>query len=220
MAFNGPSESERKAAPPGPLPKSFSGFESIKKYWDPVQGIYAAKILPGEFYVTAHPQEMVVTVLGSCVSACIRDPKTGVGGMNHFMLPVDRSSGSTIEGNAERYGNYAMESLINAIASRGDGRRTGLEVKLTGGGRVLKMGTDIGGQNIAFVLEYVKAEHLNLLAEDLGDQYPRKVYYVPSTGRLRVKKLVEVRNDTLFARESRYAKSLEDKPVAGDVELF
>ncbi len=214
------SNGARIPQPPGPIPKSLSGFESIDKYWDGIQGTYAAKILPGEFYVTAHLEEMVVTVLGSCVSACIRDPETGIGGMNHFMLPQEKNAGGRTAGNAERYGLHAMESLINAIASRGNKDRGALEVKLSGGGKVLKMGLDIGQQNIDFVREYALDEGLDVKAEDLGGNYPRKVYYFPATGRMRVRKLVEVTNDTIVDRERSYAQTLDKTEVGGDVELF
>src|SRR5215471_8826261 len=110
------------ATPPRPLP----GFEHISRYWDPVHHTYAAKLLPGEYYVTVE-DEMIVTVLGSCVSACIRDPIRGIGGMNHFMLPASQQNvadkwqyGRMDE--AARYGNYAMELLINTILKHGGNR--------------------------------------------------------------------------------------------------
>ncbi len=205
--------------PPGPVPDSLPGFEHIKKYWDPHQGLYAAKILPGEFYVTNRPNEIVVTVLGSCVSACIRDERLGIGGMNHFMLPVEKSRTGASAGNAERYGNFAMESLINELISRGARRQT-LEVKVTGGGRVLNMASDVGSENASFVLDYLVAEGMSVMAQDLGDVYPRKVYYYPMSGRLRVKKLTQVANETIRERETSYARRIQERPVAGDVELF
>ena len=118
------------------LPKAIAGFESINRYWDTTNNIYAAKILPGEFYVTM-TGELITTVLGSCVSACVRDTATGIGGMNHFMLPADISrTGKTWNKtpvNAQtRYGNIAMERLINVILA-GGGKRQNLEIKLFGG---------------------------------------------------------------------------------------
>ena len=129
------------------------GFEGIHRYWDPATEAWTAKILPGEYYVTREA-EAVSTVLGSCISACIRDLETGVGGMNHFMLPEDNGSGggswNTADGGAStRYGLYAMESLINELLKLG-ARRERLEVKLFGGGRILPSMTDVGMRNIAF----------------------------------------------------------------------
>src|SRR5919109_1426996 len=122
-------------------------FAHITRYWDSEHTTFAARLMPGEYYVTRH-REMIATVLGSCVSACIRDSRLGYGGMNHFMLPLDGSPGPSVWGAAAsaatRYGNVAMERLINDILKLG-GRREDLEIKLVGGGRVLAhMSTDIG----------------------------------------------------------------------------
>jgi len=198
------------------------GFEHINRYWDNVHEVDAAKILPGEFYVTRE-HELVSTVLGSCVSACIRDTKLGVGGMNHFMLPVEKGT-DNLETNSEsaRYGNHAMEMLINAILKVG-GLKKNLEVKLFGGGRVLASMSkiDVGQQNISFIQHYVELEKLMVASEDLGDIYPRKVLYFPQTGRVLMKKLRKVHNDTLEKREKRYKEQLHQERIdANDIELF
>lgn len=209
--------------PSSPKPKVLRGFGHINRYWDKMNKLYAAKILPGEYYVTLH-DEAVVTVLGSCVSACIRDRKFGIGGMNHFMLPSEGRGGSEAWKSdslnaSTRYGNFAMEHLINDILKNG-GKRENLELKIVGGGKILAQMTDIGMRNIAFVRDYIKTENLTLLSEDLGDIYPRKVMYFPASGQLRVKKLRSLHNNTIVERESAYMHELEDKPVKGDVELF
>ncbi|WP_242464585.1 chemoreceptor glutamine deamidase CheD [Halorhodospira abdelmalekii] len=196
------------------------GFEHINRYWDPQHAVFAAKILPGEFYVT-RGGEMVVTTLGSCVSACVRDRRLAVGGMNHFMLPLSGKHTRIDDPLSEsaRYGNYAMEQLINRIMALG-GRRQDLEVKLFGGGRVLAAVTDIGKRNIEFAREYVATEGLRLLSEDLGDEYPRKVQYFPESGRARSKKLYRTRNDTVVRREEHYLHEIDEKPTSGGVDLF
>jgi chemotaxis protein CheD len=204
-----------------PLPRALPGFEKITRYWDEVHGMYAAKLLPGEFYVTAE-RETIVTVLGSCVSACVRDPVFGIGGMNHFMLPASQGAGSWEAngvGASTRYGSHAMEQLINEILKHGGSRRN-LELKLTGGGRILAQMTDIGRKNIAFVEEYARTEALKVLSRDLGDICPRKVYYTPATGKMLVKKLRSLHNNTVVERETRYLHELEAAPVQGEVELF
>jgi chemotaxis protein CheD len=200
--------------------KPLSGFESINRYWDKENGLFAAKILPGEFYVTTK-NELVTTVLGSCVSACIRDTKLGIGGMNHFMLPITKSDSSDWGGvsRSARYGNYAMEHLINEIFKQG-GQRHNLEIKIFGGGKVLSQNTDIGASNIEFVRQYIQSEGLKLVAEDVGDVFPRKVNYFPDMGLVRVKKLRSMQNDTVLVREQRYMHELEETPVEGSVELF
>lgn len=204
-----------------PVPdKPLAGFAGINRYWDRQREIFAAKILPGEYYVTTQ-DELITTVLGSCVSACIRDPAMRIGGMNHFMLPSGSSDSRNVANEATRYGNFAMEKLINDVLKNG-GRRDKLEIKLFGGGNVLKnMGaTDIGGRNIAFVREYLQTEGFNIIAEDLGDIFPRKVIYDPISGKVQVKKLRKLHNDTISRRELGYRKNIEREPVAGDIELF
>ncbi|MGZ8161104.1 MAG: chemoreceptor glutamine deamidase CheD, partial [Methylobacter sp.] len=185
--------------------------------------IIAAKILPGEYYVTQE-NELITTVLGSCVSACIRDKESGIGGMNHFMLPESnpgklKQGSEAIVGVATRYGNYAMEHLINTILSHG-GKRKNLEVKVFGGGKILPTLTDVGMKNIGFVLDYIDQEGLKLLSHDLGDIYPRKVIYFPQTGKVGMKKIQDLHNDTIAQRERQYFNSLKNAPVEGNVELF
>jgi len=213
------SASTSAASPPPP--RALPGFGHITRYWDEQHGMYAAKLLPGEFYVTRE-QETIVTVLGSCVSACVRDAVLGIGGMNHFMLPASGGHGSWEQadgGASTRYGNFAMEQLINEILKNG-GSRKHLEVKVTGGGKILEQITDIGRQNIDFVEEYLRTEGLIVLARDLGDIYPRKVYYTPATGKMFVKKLRALHNNTIVERENQYLNRLRQKPVEGSVELF
>lgn len=208
----------------GQLPKSLPGFEHINRYWDTKHDIYAAKLLPGEFYVSLEG-ELITTVLGSCVSACVRDKVTGIGGMNHFMLPDSRKSTTsnawkdTPVSSETRYGNVAMERLINLVLA-GGGQKRNLEIKLFGGGKVLNMSTDIGGNNVEFVKNYLKTEGLSIVAEDVLGFAPRKVQYFPLTGRVRIKKLNTLHNDTLTEREKRYREELEKKRFEGRVDLF
>ncbi len=206
-----------------PSPKRpLRGFSHISRKWDSAHEVYAAKILPGEYYVTIH-DEAVFTVLGSCISACVRDKVFGIGGINHFMLPASADEANAWHASdtaaATRYGNFAMEHLINDILKNG-GRRENLEVKLFGGGKILENATTVGEQNIRFALDYVQTEGLELLTQDMGDVFPRKVLFFPTTGRVRVKKLRSVHNNTVLERENSYIKSIETKPVEGEIELF
>jgi len=203
------AEALRKA---GALPRALPHFAHITRYWDGEHRQFAARLLPGEYYVSISG-EVITTLLGSCISACIRDKILGIGGMNHFMLPNDASHGtsawaSTV-GSATRYGNVAMDKLIGDILQLG-GKRENLEVKLVGGAQVMagNLAADIGARNSAFIHQFLKDQGLPILAEDLGDVYPRKVQYFPRTGVIRVKKVAVVRNDALIERENRYAKNL------------
>jgi chemotaxis protein CheD len=188
-------------------------------YYDRTFDCDAAKILPGEYYFT-HKDMMIVTVLGSCVSACIRDRVTGIGGMNHFMLP-DSGDGDSPISASMRYGTYAMEILINDLLKAG-ARRENLEAKVFGGGNVLRgfVAINVGERNAQFVKDYLRAENIRVVAEDLNDIWPRKVYFFPRTGKVLVKKLKQLHNNTLVNREQDYANKLVTKPVVGEVDLF
>ena len=191
---------------------------ATNRYYDRHFDSEAAKILPGEYFVTDSGM-LLVTVLGSCVAACIRDTKTGMGGMNHFMLPDD--GGRETVGASARYGTYAMEVLINHLLKMG-ARRNRLEAKVFGGGAVMASlsSSNVGSRNAEFVLNYLKTEKIPIVAKDLLDSYPRKVYFFAETGRVLVKKLHRVHNETLFSRERDYKDRLAGARMEGDVELF
>ena len=198
---------------------NFAETVSPNRYFDRNFNIEAVKILPGEYFVTGRDM-VLVTVLGSCVSACIRDRMTGIGGMNHFMLPDNNDGGDPV-GVAGRYGTYAMELMINQLLKNG-ARRANLEAKVFGGGNVLRgfTVTNVGQRNAEFVIDYLHAENIALKAQDLLDIYPRKVYFFPATGRTLVRQLRNVHNDTIVQREQQYISRVRASGVQGEVELF
>jgi chemotaxis protein CheD len=208
---------------PAPLPM-LSGFDHMQRYWDPQNDAWTVKILPGEYYVT-RAEEAISTVLGSCISACVRDPVRQVGGMNHFMLPEDASTGlnnwlDPARGLATRYGSYAMESLINDLLKLGATRER-LQIKVFGGGRVLSGMTDVGARNIDFVRSYIQLEGYRITAEDLGGTQPRKIVYFPASGRVKVRRLRPVENRIISHHEKLYLASIGSQAAGGgDVELF
>lgn len=208
-----------EAANAAPLPRALPGFENIRRYRN-ATGALIAKLLPGDFYVTRE-DEVLDTVLGSCVSACIRNPRLKIGGMNHFMLPRPSGSGNdtweSLAGRATRYGSASMEQLINRILSVG-GTRADLEVKIFGGGRVLSSLSDVGNHNVTFVRDFLRQEGLQVSSEDVGDICPRHVQYFPLTGRVRVRHL-NARQDVV-QEEQKYLKGLDQAPVAGEIDLF
>lgn len=187
-------------------------------YYDRNFNTQAAKILPGGYYVTARDM-MIVTVLGSCVSACIRDPVSKIGGMNHFMLPEHGGEAGDPMSASARYGAYAMEILINSLLKMGASRK-GLEAKLFGAGCVLAGVTDIGKRNARFALDYLQKENIRVAAQDLGNIYPRRVHYFPQTGQVKLKTLRRLHNDTIVKREREYGGYIDTTPVGGAVELF
>lgn len=204
-------------------PLTLPGFEHVQRTWDPGHQRWSAKILPGEYFVT-RSDEAIATVLGSCISACVRDPALRVGGMNHFMLPEDTTSGKSSwldpqNGLATRYGSFAMESLINDLLKCG-ARKERLEVKLFGGGNILSALTDIGARNIEFARAFLRLEGLSISAEDVGDTFPRRVIYFPESGRVLVRRLRALDKQALADRESQHLATLRAKQTDNDVELF
>ena len=195
------------------------GFEHIKRFWDSGQRQVIAKVLPGEFYVSKN-DEVISTVLGSCIAACIYDDKLGVGGMNHFMLPIEKGVEPTSAHNLNcRYGNWAMEFLINEVLKNGASRQN-LKIKLFGGGKIIRSMTDIGLGNIRFAYSYVQEEGLELVSHDVGGPWPRKVNFNPQTGKAQVKKLRDMHTDVIEKREVRYLHDIEEQDFKTDIELF
>jgi chemotaxis protein CheD len=185
-------------------------FSHIRRMTDNRFPTEVACILPGEFFVSREPM-VVYTVLGSCISACIRDPIAGVGGMNHFMLPSPKEhrSGDAWGGESTRYGSFAMEQMINEILKRG-------------GGRIYDGNIDVGARNAEWVLRYIETEGYPLAKSDLGDVFPRKVYYFTDSGRVLMKRLERLKNRTIVDRETEYQHRIEVEPVAEkhNVTLF
>jgi chemotaxis protein CheD len=211
-----------ETAPPFKVPCT-AGFEEISRTWDKGLTSWSARILPGEFYIT-RADEVITTVLGSCISACVRDPGRGIGGMNHFMLPEDMTQGKSAwlevaAGLATRYGSFAMESLINGLLKLG-ARRDRLEMKLVGGGRVLSVGTDVGARNIAFARTWLSNEGYSVAAKDVGGNRPRRVVYFPRSGKMLVKQLQAADNQEITIRERAYLAIVAKRQLDNDIELF
>jgi chemotaxis protein CheD len=179
----------------------------------------AAKIGPGEVYATQRDM-VIVTVLGSCVSACLRDPQTNVGGMNHFMLPfqaVTEPVGPLSE--SARYGAYAMELLVNHLLSLG-ARRERIQAKVFGAGRIVAGMSDVGARNADFALDYLQRENIPVVASDLRRDEASKVYFFPRSGRVLVKRLKQLPNDTVFVRERLYAERLHSLVKGKPADIF
>lgn len=190
-----------------------------KRFFDTSLHAWVVKLLPGQFYVTQETDEVIVTILGSCVAACIRDPLAGIGGMNHFMLPEGGARSWNGESESARFGNFAMEKLINELLKAGCSRAS-LEVKVFGGANVIQSRTAVGTGNSDFVLDYLKAEGLRCSVQDLGGYFPRRIHYYPMTGRV-VRRFLNNSSATEVASdESAYARRLSAERTAGDIELF
>jgi chemotaxis protein CheD len=174
----------------------------------------AVKILPGEYFV--HDEDMLImTTLGSCIAACLYDRNAKVGGMNHFMLPDGA-------GDSGRYGSYAMELLINEMMKRG-ATRTTMEAKVFGGGQVVAGMTtmNVGERNTNFVMDYLKTEHIPIVSKDVLDVYPRKVCFLPGSGKAMVKRLAPTNTEALLAQDrAAVQKAVPATTGGGSVDLF
>jgi chemotaxis protein CheD len=180
---------------------------------------YSVRVLPGDFYTTAQADEMVVTVLGSCVAACVRNPATGFGGLNHFMLPESETGQWDGMSAATRYGNFAMEALINEVLKSGCVRRE-LEIKLFGGANFTAGPSMIGQKNADFAMRYLENEGCRVIAHDLGGSLGRRIHYFPATGKVKRFLLKGGGDAVIVEQERRYVSSLQQAPVEGEIDLF
>ncbi len=191
-------------------------FDGVKRYYDQVSEITVVKVFSGEFYVTADPGEMLCTILGSCVAACIRDPVTKIGGMNHFLLP----GSTTSQGDSARFGAFAMEQLINEILKLGASRER-LEMKVFGGGNVIDSSAMIGDKNATFVKKFLKDEGFKIASEHLGGKHPRRIHYFPETGKVFMRVLHRKEDDQkVLKEEKQYQSKITKRQGKTDVELF
>lgn len=174
----------------------------------------AVKVLPGEFFV--HDEDiLIMTTLGSCIAACLWDREKRVGGMNHFLLP-DSGSGA----DSGRYGSFAMDLLIGELIKRGATRAT-MEAKVFGGGAVIGgMNTiNVGERNTTFVLNYLRTERIAVVSKDVLDVHPRKVCFLPHSGKAMVKRLASTNSEVLAAQERAAARTVP-AAAGGSVDLF
>lgn len=175
----------------------------------------AVKVLPGEYFVAREPLA-IMTVLGSCIAACLWDSRMCIGGMNHFMLPEGDSGDAS-----GRYGSYAMELLINEMMKLGARRET-LLAKIFGGGQVMANFTamNVGERNTRFVQDYLATERIPVVSEDVLDIYPRKVVFFPVTGKAMVKRLAHAHPETMAQETRGNAATVARATSGGSVDLF
>jgi chemotaxis protein CheD len=193
-------------------------MSGANRYWEASTSTWLAPVLAGDFYVSRN-DEIITTVLGSCVATCVRDPEAGIGGINHFLLPEEPTVGRTGEAST-RYGLYALERLLNTLTRHG-ARREALEIKIFGGGRVLSAHTDIGRLNVDFVRQYLENEGLSIAAEDVGHAFARRLRYHPLSGSARVLRMPMRDNRGLAEQENERARELiQTARRGGDIELF
>lgn len=213
------------AAPMGPVTSRLQRLRASPRktgeasffYFDAHFRNEAVKVLPGEYFV--HDDDvLLMTTLGSCIAACLWDRERRVGGINHFMLPEVGAGGDSASG---RYGSYAMELLINELIKRGATRST-LEAKVFGGGAVINGMThlNVGERNTRFVLDYLATERIAVVSKDVLDVYPRKVCFLPASGKAMVKRLAPASAESVLREERQRLAAQRAAPAAGTVDLF
>jgi chemotaxis protein CheD len=181
---------------------------------DPVRGERRLHVIRGEHFVSSDPAVVLVTVLGSCVAACIRDPIAGVGGMNHFLLPGSSENRRV----GISHGVHAMELLVNDLLRHG-ARRDRLEAKLFGGARMVEGLTDVGAQNAAFAERFLKDEGIPCLGGSLRGEHARRVQFWPASGRGR-QLLLGVNAEVFDSERTPAAAPLAAPQDSGALELF
>lgn len=202
------------------MPANYPAQVNRRSFYDASSSTWLIKVMPGECNIATRENEVLVTVLGSCVSACIRDRDTGIGGMNHFMLPASANGRWGDDMESARFGNFAMEKLINELMKAG-ARREALEAKVFGGGNVIQSSTLVGTSNAEFVLLYLAQENIPCVSQDLGGTKPRRIHYSPHDGRV-IRRLLDNTDSHAVARlESSYQSQFAAAPArGGDIELF
>ena len=196
-------------------------YDGPKRYYDQNLEQVVVKLMTGDCYVTDQPDEMLVTILGSCISVCMRDPVAGVAGMNHILLPgnVKEQKKKGDPGYSTRFGAYAMEELINGLIKLG-GSRDRFETKIFGGGNVINNSAMIGTKNIQFVKDYLKSENIPLESEDTGGTHPRRIHYFSGTGKVMRRVLKRKDDMRVVDEEKKFEKTFKKTHHEGDVELF
>lgn len=203
------------------IPPPRTGFEDIPRSWDKKHNKVIARVDPGAFYISSH-DEYIFTRLGSCVAACIWDPLLGIGGLNHFLLPERElhEDWHQLTSYSCRYGNLAMEQLINGILKSG-GQRKRLKAKIFGGAQMTKSSVlNVGLSNIEFVKEYLSLEGIEVEKEDLAGPWPRKVLFHPNSGKVLLKRLSPARIEQMMQEEKVYLKHIVKDQEDNQVELF
>jgi len=163
---------------------------------------------------------VVKTLLGSCIAACLWDPQSGVGGMNHFMLPGSGNADS--DSDPPRFGVHAMELLIGKIQRLGGDRRT-VQAKIFGGGHVLQIAgsaVDVPTQNIQFIRQFMTCEGIPVVAQDLGGTAARQVVFHTDSGRVLVKRLPPARFSPVETEQTHQREAERIQTKVGDVTLF
>ena len=177
-------------------------------------------INPGEYYTSS--EDVICTILGSCVSVVLYSNKKRIGGINHFMLPASSEIILPDSSFPGRYGVHAMELLINSLMKEGVDKRE-LTAKVFGGGNVLYSDSSekyhIGLKNTEFVFKFLSSENIPVIAKDTGEDYGRKIYFFPETGKVLVRKIIKSTN-LLILNEKKYLDTIKNKNAENNSRII
>ncbi len=195
-------------------------YDGVKRYYDQNMELLVVKLMTGDCYFTAESREMLVTILGSCISVCLRDPLVNIGGMNHILLPGENMTKDSSDlGYPTRFGTFAMEELINGMLKLG-AKKNRFEAKIFGGANVIATAGNIGLKNIKFVKEFLASENIPIRSEDVGGEFARRLHYFPDSGKAMIRKLRRKEDLVIVDKEREYQEKLIKKQKTVDVELF
>ena len=172
-----------------------------------------------DYYVSSSPNEVIVTVLGSCIAVCMYDPIAHCGGMNHFLLPEDASGRSELPGQALRYGSYSIERMVNTLLVKG-AKRERLVTKVFGGANVITGTSNVGHRNADFVEQYLSREGFQISGRNLRGTQARKIRFFPATGKVQMTMLGTDAVKSVVRNEDILRTAPEIVTKHGTVELF
>ena len=180
-------------------------------------GTRTIHVIQGQYGLSSRPDEVLSTLLGSCVAVCLGDPVAGIGGMNHFLLPGGSEGG---QDRSLKYGVHAMELLINSLL-RGGARRERLQARVYGGANIIENLPQIGSANARFALWFLENERIRCVDHSLGGRQARRVRYWPHSGQAEVRLAGQVEPAVAARKAATTAgRPAPAVPAAGEITLF
>jgi chemotaxis protein CheD len=193
----------------------------MHKYFDQKHKKNIIIISPGEYYST-NEDEIIQTVLGSCISVCLYSESYFLTGMNHFMLPESVLSETVFHTSSGRYGMYAMELLI-ADFIKNDIPTSQICAKVFGGSNLLgerKNKDSIASSNIKFIIDFLNKEKIPIISSHLGGNKARKIMFYTRSKKVQMKEIVKSEQKIVIDEEIRYNKKIIEDTDKRDVIFF
>lgn len=141
-------------------------------------------LLPGQMFASREATT-VTTILGSCVAVCLWSPRTGAGGINHYLLP----EGTATEANRFRYGSNANPALLRELLALGCDS-CDLQAKVFGGATLMTgmdPATSLGKRNIEMALDFLQTHRIKLVSKHISEQRGCKLSFLTNDGTTQLK---------------------------------